>query len=581
MKPGIRINTGILFFLFIYPFSCLLAQENYPRNYFRSPIDTVLKLAGNFGEIRPNHFHAGMDIRTGNHEGMKVYAVADGYVSRIKISGIGYGKVLYITHPNGFVSVYAHLSKFNDTIGKYIRKAQYSKESFEVELFPKPNELPVKKSDLIALSGNTGNTAGPHLHFEIRDEKTEFIINPLFFGFDIKDDVKPKITAAYIYPVDEKSRVNNQNSFKQLPFSGKSGEYKTLPTDIVTVSGNIGCGIEVWDTESNSSNHNAVFSIELLMDGKRIYYSEMDKFSFDQSRGVNSHIDYVEKKIHGRSIQKSFVAKNNKLNIYKELKNRGIMSFMNDSIHNMTYVIKDYFGNTSTLKFKLKGSSTSYDKNTPAASKYTAIFHCEEPNQFKTQNCSMSLPANILYEDLRFQYSVSNDSVKKGSIAPIFHIHNDLVPVHSYYTLALKPNNPLPERLQKKALIVSVSPGGGKHSEGGEWKDGFITTQTRIFGNFTIALDTVPPYIKPKNISKGKDLSKQRTIEIIAGDNLSGLKSYPAYIDDKWVLMEYEPKKNLLYYTFDSSIKKGKHTFLIEVKDERGNASTFKANFTR
>ena len=196
-----------LFFLLTCLYFCIsiqgYSQGPYPKNYFSSPIpDSLLQLAGNFGEIRPNHFHAGLDIRTANQEGMKILAVADGYVSRIKISATGYGKCLYITHPNGFVSVYGHLKSYNDSIGKFAKAAQYALELFEIEVFPKENELPVKKGQLVALSGNTGGSSGPHLHFEMRDEKTESAINPLLFGYNVKDNIKPVIKALYLYQFD-------------------------------------------------------------------------------------------------------------------------------------------------------------------------------------------------------------------------------------------------------------------------------------------------------------------------------------------------------------------------------------------
>ena len=198
------------FFLLLLSTS-LFAQTDYPKDYFRSPLDIPLKLSGNFGELRPNHFHAGFDMKTLQREGLNVYAVADGYVSRIKISTFGNGKTIYIDHPNGFTSVYGHLQKATDSIESFMKKTHYKEQSFEIEMYFKPNQMPVKKGQIIALSGNSGASEGPHLHFEFRDTKTEKIINPMFFGFDalLKDSKKPIVSNLYVYPLDAKTTVNH------------------------------------------------------------------------------------------------------------------------------------------------------------------------------------------------------------------------------------------------------------------------------------------------------------------------------------------------------------------------------------
>ncbi|HEY0030307.1 MAG TPA: M23 family metallopeptidase, partial [Bacteroidia bacterium] len=317
-----------LLFQSFYP---IFAQNAYPQNDFRSPVDSTLGLAGNFGEIRPNHFHAGFDIRTNNREGMPIYAVADGYVSRIKISAYGYGKALYIAHTNGYTTVYGHLKIFNAGIQNFTEKVQYSKESFEVDTALSSIQLPVKKGDFIGFSGNTGGSQGPHLHFEVRDTKTETPVNPYFFGFKVNDTVKPRITQLAIYPMDEKASINGKHAAKKIAPVYSKGKYTYLKTDTISVNGAIGFGIECYDTETKSTNKNSVFSIELQSGGKRIFYYELEKFTFENARYVNAHVDYASKQLHNTKIQKCFLAKNNQLGIYKNVINNGVLEFNDDS----------------------------------------------------------------------------------------------------------------------------------------------------------------------------------------------------------------------------------------------------------
>ncbi|MCX6295756.1 MAG: M23 family metallopeptidase [Bacteroidetes bacterium] len=568
----------LIIIIFLLPFR-LSSQTIYPQNDFRSPVDTTIILAGNFGEIRPNHFHAGFDIKTNNKEGMPVFAIADGYISRIKISAFGYGKAIYITHKNGYTSVYGHLKCFDGAIKSLTTIIQSLQQSYEIDTILSPSVLPIKKSELIGLSGNTGGSQGPHLHFEIRDSKTEMPINPCFFGFIIADTVKPRISQIAIYPIGKNAMINGKNESKKIAPIYKKEKYTFLKSDTISVYGDIGFGIECYDTETNSTNKNSVFSVELQSGGKRIYYHEMEKFTFENARYVNAHIDYESKQKHGTQIQKCFLSKNNKLGIYKDVINNGVLHLSDDSTHWIKYIVKDYYGNTTELILKVK--SVPFKTVKKVEENKQNRFDCFIENKYNSADLKVTIPAYALYDDIVFT------TKKTGSIAgifsPLYQIMNGETALQKAISISI-PAIKLPDSLKSKACIVSVNDNGKKTYEGGIYKEGWVTTETKNFGNFAISIDTISPKIKPAfKIIKGKipDLSKSKTLGILVSDNLSGIRKYRATIDGKWVLCEYEFKQNLLFYTYDDTIIPGLHEFKVEVCDDKGNCSTLIFIFKR
>lgn len=575
MKKHHFIRTIILFLsLNIY------AQTPYPKGSFRSPIDEPLVLIGNFGEIRPNHLHSGFDLKTGRKIGLPVYAIGDGFVSRIKISAEGYGKAIYITHLNGYTSVYAHLSDFEGNIESYAKKIQYGKESFEIDSTLIPFALPVKIGDLIGHSGNTGSSTGPHLHFEIRDLKTEQPINPYFFGYTISDTVKPEIKKIVVYPLDKKAIVNGKNQPVRYTPLSSGGTYLLNPADTINVSGNIGFGIETYDSESGPRNKNAVFSIEVQINGKRIYFYEMEKFSFDNSRYVNAHIDYVEKQKHKADIQKCFLPKNNQLEIYKDVVNKGIINFSNDSVYQIKYIVKDFAGNTSELTAKVQSHTSKKGKTKELPPVDEKLLNCLEDNSYEKEDIRINIPAYTMYDDFMIRYSKSPAGIHMYS--ELYHLMDEETAAQKAYQLSIKAVN-LPETLQDKAAIISIERGKRNYA-GGTYKDGWVTTSTKNFGVFVIAVDSTAPKIRPYielGSDKPVDLKTANMIRIKATDNLSGIKKYRATIDGKWVLCEYEPKKDLLFFKFDDQVVPGIHTFSIEVSDDKNNTSSAKFKFER
>jgi hypothetical protein len=574
-KALMKFNYSTFTLLLFLPY-LLNAQIDSAK--YRSPVDIPLLLSGNFGELRNNHFHAGLDIKTEGVEGKKIYAIADGFVSRIKVSPWGYGKVLYITHPeDGIVSVYAHLQTFKDSIANYVRKAHYKEELFEIELFPYPEDLPVKKGQVIGLSGNTGGSGGPHLHFEIRDEKSEDPMNPLKFGYKIPDNIKPLIQELIIYPLDTYSKVNLSGSSKKIAVIGVNGNYKLAQP--VVLSGKIGFGIKTYDQHSGSHNQLGVYSIELKVNGQRKYFHEMDRFSFDHSRCLNSHVDFVQWKKHKNWFHRCYVAPGNKLSIYKELSNRGVVNFQNDSMHIIEFIVKDFDGNTSVLKFDAKSTMPDLKiSQTKISSKSLGKFDHKQEHIYRTDNFSINFPEGSFYEEIDFEFSIGDTA--KGAITPTYYVHNDLTPVHGTYSLSIKIDS-LPVNNRRKALIVHMDGSGKITPIGGDLRNEWLNANPKVLGNFTVMLDTTPPTLIPLNISEGKNMTLIKTVKFKVGDDLSGVKSYRLLVNGKWELMEYEPKQSLLFHDFDKNLEPGNHQLVLEVKDARGNTNTYIANFIR
>ncbi len=543
----------------------------YPTDYFRSPLDIPLYLSGSFGELRPNHFHSGIDIKTNAKEGYSVYAVADGYVSRIRIQASGFGNAIYITHPNGFVSVYAHLKNYNWAIGKEAKKKQYEKESFEIdEHYTVATGLRVSKGNLIAYSGNSGSSGGPHLHFEIRDEKTEMTLNPALFGMPIQDDIKPTIAGLYIYPV-KGGMVNRTAARLRIPLTIANGLYSTaIP---IRVKGKIGFGIEAIDKHNGSSNSNGLYSVELKWDGKVIYYANFEKFSFSETKAINSYLDYYEKLKSGKDIQKSFVDDGNSLSIYKSLVNKGFV-FVNDTnTHQVDYVLVDAHKNKTLLSFTVKGELA----DGPALGTSFTLgktFAYQKENTFSTELVQVKVPANSLYDTIDFDYTTS--AAAAGSYSITHHIHTKYTPLQYPAEVAIKVNS---DALAYKDKLIMVNE--KNRSQGGTWKEGWVVANIKNFGNFYIVADTVPPTIKPITINDGKNMSLNSAILIRIGDNLSGVKSYRATIDGKWTLMAFDGKSGILSHYFDERTIAGEHKFELELIDYKNNTSKYAASFYR
>ncbi|MFV5689113.1 M23 family metallopeptidase [Flavobacterium sp. ZT3R25] len=558
-------------FIFLMFFcSPLFAQLDYPKDYFSSPLDVPMQLSGNFGELRPNHFHAGFDLKTLQKEGLKVYAVADGYISRIKISTFGNGKCIYITHPNGFTSVYGHLQRANDGIEDYIKKSHYDLKSFEIELFPKPNELIVKKGQVIAFSGNTGGSEGPHLHFEIRDSKTEKIINPMFFGFDknIKDTKKPVVSSVYVYPLDAKTSVNHSKRPLLLNLSlQKNGAYLS---EKVVANGEIGFGITAVDYDDVSFNRNGLFKVQSFYNGKPNFGYQFDTYSFDDMRYINALIDYSKYKKTQQRIQKLFMKNKYGLSIIQADENNGIIPVVPNLASVYRIEVSDFYGNKTTVSIPIQYDllSTIIEQE-PVVSNY--FVRANKDSNFAKDNMSVFFPAGTFYDDFNMNFDVKNDTL---------FLHDDTVPAHTNFTISIEDNKY--SETQREKIFIGLVEGQKITYNSTYRKENVFNTKVKTLGKYTLVMDTIAPKITIAKPIEGKWLSAQKTIQLTINDSLSGIKSYNGYLNGNWILFEYDNKTKKLIHNFsDEIVAEGANDLKVVVIDNVGNSTIFETHFFR
>lgn len=555
------------FFLFFILFSN--AQNQYPKDYFRSPLDIPMKLSGNFGELRPNHFHAGFDFKTDQREGLNVYAAADGFVSRIKISTAGYGKAIYITHPNGFTTVYGHLKTAMGKIQERIIQEQYKEQLYEVEIYLKPGDIPVQKGEIIALSGNTGGSEGPHLHFEFRDA-AENIINPLFFGFDklLPDTKKPIVNALVVYPIDENSIANQSQRPVNLNLSLQADG--TYLSEKVLASGKIGFGISSYDIDNVSYNNNGTYKTELQSNGKPFFGYEFDKMSFDEARYINYFVDYSRYKNLRQRVQRLFMKNFYPWSNIKSNIDNGIFDISSNMAQTKKLEVSDFNNNKTIISIPIEYSAlkpTVFAENL----KTPYFIKANREANFEKENVSVYFPENTFYEDFYLNFDVKNNNL---------YLHKDVVPAHSNFTISFEDTKSSDEE-KKKMFIAAVN--GNKLS--------YLTTKlsgntfsckTKTLGQYTLAKDVTAPKITISKSIEGKWITAQKSISLTISDDLSGIKTYNGFLNGKWVLFEYESKLKRITHVFDDSfLLEGANKLKVVVTDNVGNSTIFETQFNR
>ena len=523
---------------------------------FHTPIDAPFDLSGTFGEFR-SRFHTGIDFKSRGVQGQKIFSIEDGYVSRIEVNNYGYGKVIYIDHLNGFTSVYAHLKNFSPELDEYVKSELYKSKRNSIKKFPKTNQLRIKKGEVIGYSGNTGRSFGPHLHFEIRDTKSQDAINPLMFNYTYKDDERPIIRGLYIIN-ENNSLVRNSPIRKKV----KKINDSTYTVDDFEYNGKIGIGLDIYDIQyKNLYNQNGVYKVELFIDSILKYSYKMDKIKFSENHYKKIMYDYLSLAQKNKKVLKIYTPRNSDLSFLKNNKFNGIIN--SDSIRNNSLLVRvsDWNGNSSSIKFNLKANDSISRR-----SSYNGIEILTNQNYTLNKNSSIiEIGKNTFYDDLLMNISYQSDTLNLGKEKDPFRS-----------SIRIKLPHKISDTLELRQSFVGKIINGKISYISSKKNKSYIYANTSSLGEYIISKDTLKPEIKPINFKNNSNIKVKNTLRLRLKDDLSGIKNYSSYFNGNWALFEYEPKSNMIFHNLsDGIIKDGENELIIKYEDGVGNKGVY------
>ena len=535
-------------------------SQTYPANYFRNPLDIQMQLVANFGEIRPNHWHMGLDIRTHHKVNLPVHAAADGYIARISVEPEGFGQAVYINHPNGTTTVYGHLNSFRADVASFIKQQQYAKESWAIDLQFSPDQFPVRKGDVIALSGSTGSSEGPHVHFEIRDTKTGKNLNPLLFHFPVPDAVPPVLLRLAVFD-------GNRSIYEQTPaiysIKHSHNHYVLTQNSIITGASTISFAIGAVDHLSHSANPIGIYSAKVIIDGNRVSEFELNKISYDDTRYINAQIDYFTKAKYKQNVQHISPLPGDHSGIYLT-SHEGIADINDGKPHHVKIEVRDAYQNVSSIDFSIqfdasKKKSFVDERNAQLIPNQVNVF--EKP-EFELYTTDMSI-----YDTINSVHYAVQSNPEPNAISPLIESVDYQIPVHDAITVRIKTNTSFK---RTDHLIIKNQYGAKWTVAKGEWKNGWISARFRQFGNFQALIDNEPPTINAPGAGEEIDLTGRQRIVFIPKDNYNSIRKFHAELDGQWMCFTNDKGKTWIY-TFDNHFPKGVHDLKVTIEDEAGN----------
>ncbi len=560
------------------------AQKLDPA-YYDYPLRNVAGYySANFGEMRPNHFHAGTDFKTDGVEGKPVVAVADGYVSRVSQSPTGYGLALYVTHPNGTTSVYGHLSRFRKDIADFVFSERHRLKQSRVDLYCQADQFPVKRGEEIARSGNTGSSQGPHLHFEIRDAKTQKTLNIISQGIVTpKDDISPYIMKVHYVEVDTVRGVPCHSRLATYAVhKADANTYRTAQKSPIKVGRKGYFIIETSDRKNDVANTYGVYNMVAKLDGKAIFEYRNDGFPFDLSRYCNAVSHYPIQRRSRNEVMRAAMLQGGTKYFYPTLVNRGVVTTAEGEERKMEFVITDDCGNTSTLAFDIVGKSNDACFKGEVAEDAIIVEYNRDFAHKVDDILSVVIAKGSLYESIALDIERSDVAIKADStikvLSPAYRIHDDNTPLHKAIGLVFTQD--VEERLQPYTVMASVSSGGYLYYSGGRYRHNRLTARTSSFGTFCLVADMTPPTIRPQ-FEDGQDCRGRDRIAFRLSDNFSGVSSYNVYIDGKWVAIDYARSRAWVNLKAEGISGGKSHNIEIVVKDACGNTAKWQGTIIR
>jgi hypothetical protein len=562
------LYVGAILMLFVSAPATSFAQKRkmYPQNYFRWPLDIKPEIVANLGELRSNHWHMGLDIRTQQRENLRVLASAGGYISRVKVDKFGYGRSIVIDHPNGLSTLYAHLNNFYPELEAFVESEQYRTESWAIDIRPPKDKFPVTKGQFIAYSGNTGGSQGPHVHFEIRSTATDECLNPLFFGLPLVDKVKPTLVKLGMY--DRTNGIYQQSS-RYLAVKNTDSGYIIPGMNVVkSTTDKVSFSIQAYDRISGSNNQDGIYSAQLYLDDVHQGGFILDSISYTETGYMNAHIDYRYKFNGGPYFQSLSRLPGDRGGVYHE-PGSGVIHLNDTFVHQVRIELSDTYDQTSTLNFKIQyveGSSANV-----GLGKSAQVFIPNAPNILRKERFEMHLPEVALYDTVRSFY-YENNSGSENAVSSIHQVNDPSIPVHGNLSVKIKPTKPIANEWRDRLLIVH-SYRNRESVKKASWEGQWLTADFGDFGNYQAFVDQVPPEInEPGKRLKGDtiDVSANSSIIFRPTDNFDVIKNFRVELDGKWLKFTNDKGRSHIY-KFDNRMPLGIYDLTVTIEDLAGN----------